>query len=263
MIRDQLLKLHSLLAEPDELARSLVSRVYAEHEGERIAVGLFASAWEVYRGIRVLLERKLAEEARILWRTLVTDSALLMWFVTRKDEIDVLALRYHWTSAKHSRGIARAARDNGFEWAQEMFNERGKEIAHILREARAMGIEEPKNLPKPEELLAELKQNRLYYWHARASQTIHSTVIGLSARLRAPEKEGEAVGIPLEGPQDEIAQVGIMAAETFIAALAAASNLLGWDEQRVHQFGDGFSPRAEALYRSITGKPEPGREAGA
>jgi hypothetical protein len=55
----------------------------------------------------------------------------------------------------------------------------------------------------------------------------------------------------MEAPPDEIVQLGIIAAETFIAALAAASGLLGWDEDRVRVFGDAFSPRAKALFALI------------
>ena len=49
-----------------------------------------------------------------------------------------------------------------------------------------------------------------------------------------------------------------MAAETFHAALEAGASLLGWDADRVHTEADAFSPRASALFRAITGKPEPG-----
>ncbi len=54
---DRLPELLALLAEPDDLARSVVKSVDANTDGQRVTVGLFASAWEIYLGIRALLER--------------------------------------------------------------------------------------------------------------------------------------------------------------------------------------------------------------
>ena len=67
-------------------------------------------------------------------------------------------------------------------------------------------------------------------------------------------------GIHLESETDIIVQVGVMATETFLSALAAACNLLGWDEQRVNETGHALTPRLEALYRAVTGKSEPGTD---
>jgi hypothetical protein len=90
--------------------------------------------------------------------------------------------------------------------------------------------------------------------NVRACQTIHSTAIGISSRVRPPKTEGAPVSIPLEAPVDEIAQTGIMAAEVFPSGLAAACNLLEWDEKRVRELGNAFSPQAEKLYAEIIGE---------
>jgi uncharacterized protein DUF5677 len=256
-VTDRLPELHALLTEPDALASSLVSSVSADEEAQSLAVALLVSAWETYRGIRVLLERRLAEEARMLSRTLLDDAALLMYFVSHADEAETFALRYFYTQANRSELIARAARDAGFEWAVELEAARTAELKELEEAAKAKGIE-LRQLPHTRQILEELKQHgRLYYWHVRASQTIHSTLIGLSSRFRAPSTEGGAIEIALEAEPADIFQVGVVAAETFIAALAAAARLLGWDEQRVHEFGDAFSPRAQALFEAVTGKSQP------
>jgi len=256
---DHLAALNELLAEPEALAQAVAKSGPQEGDAQRIALGLIVSAWECYRGIRALVERRLVEEARMLSRTLIDDMALLMWFVVRRGELEHLALRFFYTGVVDSERIQNAAELAGFSWVEDMKAERAKELKAICEAADEAGITLRK-LPNTRQLLEELHQERLYYWHTRASQGIHSTPIGLSARLKLPEVEGDPIGIPLEGDPDLVVQVGVVAAETFIGALAAACNLLGWDEQRVRDAGEGFTPRAHALFDAVTGKPEPDEE---
>jgi hypothetical protein len=165
---EHLSDLHALLAEPERLARSVAKNVELDTDGPKITVGLLASAWEIYSGIRLLLERRLAAEALMLSRTLLHNAALLMWFKTRSDELEVLALRYYWSSVTYSYEVAAAARANGWAWAEKMFQARAEEIAEIRRAANARGMEKPEGLPKTRDLLTELNQGRLYYLHAKA-----------------------------------------------------------------------------------------------
>ena len=163
MTDQRLAELHELLGEPDELASSVMSPLTAEGAGQELVVGLCASTREVYRGICVLLERGLAEEARMLWRTLLDDTALLMWLVVHRDELEDLALRYHYTAATRSELIARAAGDAGFGWAAEMEAERVAQLSEIEGAAAERGLT-LKQLPNTRQLLQELRQHeRLYY----------------------------------------------------------------------------------------------------
>lgn len=99
-----------------------------------MVLGLFVATWEVYRGVLVLLERRLAEEALMLLRTLLEDTARLQWLSRDAEELENRALSYGWSSAKYERDLARAARSNGWVWADKMLQTRAEEIeAHRSR----------------------------------------------------------------------------------------------------------------------------------
>jgi uncharacterized protein DUF5677 len=256
-VNDQLAEFDGLLEEAETFAQTFVQNVRTEGNAQELTVALFASAWELYRGIRVLLRERLGEEARMLWRTLLDDMALLMWLANRPEERERRALRYYYTSTKHAEFIARAATAAGFAWAEKMEAGRAQELDRLRAEAEELGFV-LKEIPNTQQLLENVRQHpRLYYHHVRASQTIHSTPIGLSSRFRPPEQEGEAIGVSFQSDIDEITQVGIIAAQTFIGAMDATSQIMGWDAGAVAGFGAHFSPRAETFYSDVTGKNEP------
>ena len=74
----------------------------------------------------------------------------------------------------------RTARDNGYKWAEEELGRIAEELEVVKAEAKSKGIP-LKRMPKPIDLLRSLGQENLYYWHVRASQSIHSSRIGFSA----------------------------------------------------------------------------------
>jgi hypothetical protein len=213
----------------DSRARDAVTAVELPAYEQRVVLGLFVSTWEVFRGVKALIERYLAEEAPMLSRTLLEDTARLMWLARDPNELESRVIRFGLTSAKYAKSVANAARANGWAWADEMFEERENEIVALRGAAAQAGLgSEPDDFPKTWELLGDLKQRRLDYWYARASQSVHSTIIGISARMPPSGKEGESAQILLRSSLDETARVGIMAAEFFMRALHAASRVLPW-----------------------------------
>jgi hypothetical protein len=249
-------ELHELLREVDRLAGSIIAAGEVDSAGKRVVVGELASAWAAFRAIQILLERHHAEEARMLWRTLLDNTALLMWFQSRADDLEVLALRFYFTGAIRSERIAKTAADNGYAWAEEMEAERQSELDGILAEAAEKGIE-LKELPHTYQLLEELSQEGLYYWHLHASQLIHATPIGLEQRFRPPGTDGGPVGIALTSDLEQAVQVGILAAETFIGALQSAAALLGWEVERVRTTGNELSGKLRALFFAVMGRADP------
>jgi hypothetical protein len=184
-------ELHALLAQPDERLRSVVRRVEDLTPGQVAAWGLFVAAWEVYRAIRALLERRLAEEALMLSRTLIDDAVRLMWFQLEPGEFEERALRYAWTSARKSHSLYEAAREIGVSWADDALIEGGQNMLEIRRQFRRLGKDKPEGLPDSWRLILDLEQDRLGYWHLRASQSIHSMGIGIGARLQPPLADGD------------------------------------------------------------------------
>lgn len=259
---EHLAELERQLLDIDRFASRIVSPLVDTTDEQRIALGLCVSIREVYRGICVLLREGLAEEARMLWRTLLDDAALLMWMVTHQDDLEEIALRFYYTEATRAEGIARAARDAGFDWAAEVEANRHAELEAVIAEAAKRGLQ-LRQLPNTRQLLEDLRQHgRLYYQHVRASQGIHSTAIGLSARFRQPTSPEETVGIHLESDPDIIVQMGVLAAEIFLRGLAAAAHILGWDEDSVHREREAQSPRLRSLYFSVAGQADQDDEPG-
>jgi hypothetical protein len=251
-------KLNRLLLEPETMALELGRRLEGLTHAQRVVLALIVSAVEVYRAIRILVEHGLAEEARMLSRTLLDDATKLMWLSTDPDKLEERVLRYSWTSARYSRSLARAARENGWDWAEEMFSARAEEMESIRAEAKAASLDEADlSMPNTHELLSELGQERLSYWHFRASESIHSGAIGLSARFSEDPIEPETLRVRLQSPLDEAARVGIMSAELLISALVASCRLLPWKcEEDARRFGEDFSPRVESPFTELRGRTE-------
>ena len=202
-------------------------------DAQTLALGLFVATFEVFLGMRALLRERLAEEARMLSRTLLDDTARLVWLAqVRNDpnELDARALRFVFGSLEYEGPLMRAARDNGYEWAEEELERIAGELEFVRAEARSKGIA-LKRMPKPVDLLASLGQKNLYYWHVRASQSIHSSRVGFSARFRPGATAESAILIPLESQSDEVARVGAMAVQAFSLAMIAAADLLGWESR--------------------------------
>jgi hypothetical protein len=82
-------------------------------DGEELGLALFVSTFEILLGIRALVARRLAEEARMLSRTLLDDTARLIWLATAGEELEARVLRFHYSSINHERKFVRAALDNG------------------------------------------------------------------------------------------------------------------------------------------------------
>jgi hypothetical protein len=64
----------------------------------------------VFLGIRALLREQLAEEARMLSRTLLDDTARLIWLATSGEELDARALNFTFSSIEYERHLLRVAR---------------------------------------------------------------------------------------------------------------------------------------------------------
>jgi hypothetical protein len=218
---------------------------------QELALATFVSAFELFLGMRALLRERLAEEARMLSRTLLDDTIRLVWLARVRDvpkKLEARAARFVFDSLEYEGPLMHAARENGYDWAEAELERIDEELAEVRAEAERQGIK-LKRMPKPIDLMTALGQRKLYYWHVRASQAIHSSRIGISARFRPGTDEGAPISIVLESPIDEVARVGGMAVQTFSLALIAAADLLEWGhrdelvryrEDVVSRFGDLF-----------------------
>ena len=200
---------------------------------QTLALALFVSTFEIFLGMRALLREQLAEEARILSRTLLDDTARLIWLAEARGdptELEARAMRFAFDSLEYEGPLMRAAKENGYEWADEALEDIAEELEAMKEEAKNRGLT-LKRMPKPIDLLTALGQRNLYYWHVRASQAVHSSRLGVSARFRPGSDQGAPISIHLESPLDEVVRVGAMAIQAFSLAIVAAGDLLGWNQR--------------------------------
>ncbi len=124
-----------------QLARPQTSADFTD--AQTLALGLFVATFEVFLGMRALLREGLAEEARMLSRTLLDDTARLIWFANARDdpnELEARALRFVFDSLEFEGPLMRAARDNGYGWAGEELEGIAEELEAIKGEAESKGI---------------------------------------------------------------------------------------------------------------------------
>lgn len=231
-------------------------------DAQTLALGLFVATFEVFLGMRSLLRERLAEEARMLSRTLLDDTARLVWLAQVRDdpgELEARALRFVFDSLEYEGPLMRTARDNGYKWAEEELGRIAEELEVVKAEAKSKGIP-LKRMPKPIDLLRSLGQENLYYWHVRSSQSIHSSRIGFSARFQ-PGSDAEApVLIHLESPIDEVARVGAMAVQAFSLAMVAAADVLDWvSRAELVEYRERVVRLSTDLFAAIAGSTVPER----
>jgi hypothetical protein len=124
-------------------------------DAETLALGLFVATFEVFLGMRSLLRQRLAEEARMLSRTLLDDTARLVWLAQVRDdpgELEARALRFVFDSLEYEGPLIRTARDNGYKWAEEELGRNAEELEVVKAEAKSKGIP-LERMPKPIDLL--------------------------------------------------------------------------------------------------------------
>jgi hypothetical protein len=127
-----LLELNALLEDVAAKAQAVrPSSTEGLSDAEELGLLLFVSTFEVFLGIRALLGEQLAEEARMLSRTLLEDTARLIWLATSGDELDARALNFTYSSIEHERRLYRAALDNGYEWAESALADLDAELAAV------------------------------------------------------------------------------------------------------------------------------------
>lgn len=259
---ERLPELHALLEDVAAKAQTARPRTSGNlTDAQTLALGLFVATFEVFLGIRALLQGRLAEEARMLSRTLLDDMARLVWLARVRDDPDELearALRFVYDSLEYEGPLMRAARDNGLEWANDELERISEELAAVKREAKTKRLR-LKRMPKPRDLLASLGQKNLYYWHVRASQSIHSTRIGFSSRFRPGAHEEAPFLIALEGSVEEVARVGVMAIQAFTMGMIAAADVLDWgNRQALVDYRERMVRLSNDLFAAIAGKGRSG-----
>jgi len=255
-IADQLATLDAFLLEVDGFAQRAHPTNFELHtHGQRLALGLYAATMTEYRGIRALLERRLAAEAQMVARPLLDDSIRLAYMALHRDRLDEVAMQYSWGSSKFERHLAKRAQANGYPWAAEDLADLAHEEQEIRAEAEAQGIV-LEGLPSSHAMLHELGDPRLSYWHTIATQAIHSSRVGLGMRFAPHPDHEDVTRVELEASPKDVATVGVLSAQVFSFTVIKACEVMGWpNRDDAIRFREQIMDRSVKLYESITGVP--------
>lgn len=251
---DQLANLHAFLLEVDRFAQRAHPATFDLHtHAQRLALGLYAATMTEYRGIRALLERRLAPEAQMVARPLLDDSIRLAYMALHRDRLDEVAMQFSWGSSEFERHLAKRAQANGYPWAEEELADLTEEKQEIRAAAEAQGIV-LKGLPSSHAMLQELGDPRLSYWHTIASQAIHSSRVGLGMRFAPHPDQQDVTRIELEASLKDVATVGVLSAQVFSFTVIKACEVMGWPNRDDGiRFREEIMDRSARLYESITG----------
>jgi hypothetical protein len=153
------------------------------------------------------------------------------------------------------RRIRGSSEVGGSDWADEM-EDRLSELEDIEDAASALGLA-LRELPPTFQVLKDLDQERLNYWHVHASQLIHATPIGLEQRSTHPKRRMSPFRIALTSDPEQVVQVRVLSAEIFLGALDATSALLAWDRTLLDGASDGVGRKLRTIFHEVTGRLEP------
>jgi hypothetical protein len=197
--------------------------------GEQIVMSMLVNCTRLARGIYWLLGHDLAEESRILSRTLLADAATLAYLHKYRARLEEMALRYLYGSLREEIGlqseIESLKRDTPGPTAP--LPDFRQEIQALQQYARSNGLPRLTNLPPTKDMLRDLNQSQLYVLYKRNSFAVHTQRASLQTRIRSegPDQLGPRMADDIR----QIVAVGADTVESHLTGLIAVTLILDWD----------------------------------
>jgi hypothetical protein len=195
--------------------------------GQELVIRLWAGCRSIFRAIYLLLERDLSEEARILSRTLLDDTARLHFLLRHKEDLELWEASFHLWSLSEALRLAEFEAGISLPGAPIRVAEIEKMIQSRLAAQQTQFCTAPPRFPRPSHILREINQGDLYLFFKVASQSVHTTLLALHSRAKEVG-EGHHV-VDLGGDFEVLVMVGLLSCEVFASATVAAVALLNWD----------------------------------
>ncbi len=210
-------------------------------QGQDVVYGLDIRARNLFRGICLLGRAGLCEEAHILSRTLLEDIVTLNYFQLRREEIEILALRFLKKSISEELGLIHSVAETKSPQGQARIVELKDQQQRVNRDLVSRG-QKPKSLPGHKAMLEELEQMHVYGNFKLASMSVHTSRLALeSARKR--QEDGVSVWSD-ECDDGPVASIAFSATHSFVTGALAAADLLSWER----------SAEARSLYETAAGQ---------
>jgi hypothetical protein len=205
--------------------------------GQELVIRLLAGCRMLFRAIHRLLVEDYSEEARILSRTLLDDTARLLFLLSEQSDIEEWAASFTIDSLREGVALVQFERSIALPGAVDRLHELEALIQERQQEARSAYGRRPSSFPGTADILKKLDRRDLYWFFKVASHSVHTTTLALDSRARE-HAPGHFV-VAMEGSFETLISVGILACALMSSATIAATTLLGWDTLRsVASFGE-------------------------
>lgn len=202
--------------------------------GKQLVVALLIGSVRLTRAIWMLLSSDMADEARILTRTLIEHATTLAYLHHHQDDLEPVALRLMWSSLHQLRGLELEAESEGLRRPTRAMEEVNEDIDTVRRLASEAGISRLPKTPSINAMLKELDSTRFYWFHKYLGHDVHGSLRGLATRL---EWTDDTVTVKMRSDIAASLQVGWLAAENLLTVLIAAAHLLDWGDETVQELG--------------------------
>ena len=196
---------------------------------DAIAVGMYWRCMSLFRGIVLLLNNNLPEEALMLWRSLFTDSLRMRELeAAGKQDRMAIELGHYASSLERTKERVQQAKRLG------VAKDTTSELAHIEKQKRnveiyrkQVGIEKLKRFSSEENLIKKLKLNVDLWTFLYAHGLVHGEDIAQAHRRRKLQPSAYAFFSHTPDPTF-LAGVGLAAAQSILDAHEAAGKMFGW-----------------------------------
>lgn len=218
--------------------------------GQEFVVRLYAGCRSLFRATYELLESDHSEEARILSRTLLDDTAKLHFLLRNQAALEEWIESFHLQSLYEGLGLVRFERSISLTGAEGRERRLLDAITERRNKSRALLGKDLRPFPDTSEIVKQLGERELYWFFKVASLSVHTSIVSLEARARQVA-EGHMV-VEGKGTLETFLMVGLLACEMFTTATVDAVAMLGWgtlqevDSYREHVRGKVRDVREEA-----------------
>jgi Family of unknown function (DUF5677) len=199
----------------------------APPRGPQLVVLLAEWALTLYKGVQLLIARRLPDPTQLLARTLLEDAIRLAYFRLHPEKLEEFAVRWTLEALHEEQALELAARYE-FSDAGRFVDDPSAEIAQLKAEAKRSGWS-TSTLPEMKDMAKAVERPELYWIFRLYSMRVHTSRLALTSVLGEHDDGTTWLGVP--GSLQEAIRVGRASTDALVIAFFSMADLLGWQKQ--------------------------------
>jgi hypothetical protein len=196
--------------------------------GPELVVVLAEWALSLYKGVLLLLRRRLPDPAQLLARTLLEDAIRLAYFRLQPEKLEELAVRWTVEALTEERSLQISA-EHEFPAAGKFVADPSVELEALRARAKAEGWSTQK-LPEVKDMAKAIDRLELYWVFKLYSTKVHTSRLALGSVMHTDEEGMTWLGTP--GSLQDAIRVGRASTDALIISFFSMADLLGWEPQK-------------------------------